>query len=92
MTIVAQLTNYFFGPAIHKATIRGDLNKLKELIDAGVDPNMKDQTGITPLMLAAQKRHDKIVEYLIAQGADINAKTKTTFNTFPNNCQPDALV
>ena len=86
MTIVAQLTNYFFGPAIHKAAIRGDINKLRELLVAGVDPNMKDQTGITPLMLAAQKGHKEIVEYLITQGADINAKTKTGFTALFNPC------
>ena len=86
MTIIGQLTNYFFGPAIHKAAIRGDLKGLKAQIVAGTDPNLRDSNGKTPLMLAAQKRHKEIVEYLIAQGADINAQTKNGFTALFHTC------
>jgi ankyrin repeat protein len=86
MTIVGQLTHYFFGPAIHKAAFQGDLKGLKTQIDSGTNPDLRDSTGITPLMLAAQKRHNEIVEYLISQGADVNAKTTTGFTALFHSC------
>lgn len=84
--MIGQLTNYLFGPAIHRAAIRGDLSKLKKIIAAGGDLNLSDRSGITPLMIAAQKGHKEIVEYLIDHGADINAKTKGGFSALFNPC------
>jgi uncharacterized protein len=86
MTIIQLLTKYAFGPAIHKAAFRGDLNKMKELLAAGADPNMPDRKGLTPLMLATQKRHKNIIALLISKGADVNATLKHGFTALFYPC------
>ena len=57
---------------IHKAAYKGDLKKVKEIIDR--DPNeinVQDGQGFTPLHLASGKGHIEIVEFLLNHGADI---------------------
>jgi len=60
-----------------KAAASGNVEVVKEHLAAGTDVNAKgDQTGRTPLHLAVEFRvHKEIVELLIAEGADVNAKT-----------------
>lgn len=86
MTLIQRLTKYAFGPAIHKAAFRGDLTKMKELLAEGADPNMPDEKGLTPLMLATQKKHKDIVELLLSHGADINAKLDYGFTALFYPC------
>jgi ankyrin repeat protein len=86
MTIIQLLTKYAFGPAIHKAAYRGDLNKMKELLASGANPNMPDKKGLTPLMLATQKKHQDIMTVLISHGADVNAKLKNGFTALFYPC------
>jgi len=60
---------------IHQAALDGDMAKLKELIKA--DPhqvNIVDYDNNTPLHLAASHNHAGAVEYLLENGADVNAK------------------
>ena len=66
----------FFGGClekpIHHAAYKGDLKKVKEIIDR--DPNqinVQDAQGFTPLHLASAKGHIEIVEFLLNHGADI---------------------
>jgi len=40
----------------------------------GVDVDLKDESGRTPLHYAALRGHKEIAELLIAKGADVNAK------------------
>ena len=57
---------------IHKAAYKGDLKKVKEIIDR--DPNqinVQQARGFTPLHLASGKGHIEIVEFLLNHGADI---------------------
>jgi Ankyrin repeat len=54
--------------------------KVKRLLDEGMDVNMaawgpKSQ-GVTPLHLAAQGGHLKVMDELLERGADIDARTK----------------
>jgi ankyrin repeat protein len=67
MTIFNQFTRYLFGPPFFKAAFRGDLATIKKLIESGVDVNMKDKTGKTPLILAAQNGHQDIIELLLSK-------------------------
>ncbi len=43
------------------------------LLSRNVNPNAKDQSGVTPLMLAAFFAYPEIVRLLIEHGADVNA-------------------
>lgn len=46
------------------------------LLSRNVNPNSKDQSGVTPLMLAAFFAYPEIVRLLIEYGADVNAKDR----------------
>ena len=53
------------------AARRGELDKVKQLLDAGADVNYRDEDVITPLMFAVTSEHLDIVNELIRRGADI---------------------
>ena len=56
--------------SIHVAAELGNIEAVKLLLDAGVDINEKSIDGYTPLLYAVER--DKIiVEFLIANGADV---------------------
>ena len=57
---------------LHDAVLERDFNKVKELISLGADVNAKnDRWGKTPMHYAATW---SIIELLLAEGADINAR------------------
>jgi len=58
---------------IHQAGRDGNIEAVKQYLDAGGDVNAKDEDGWTPLYYATTK---EIAEILIAKGADVNAKDK----------------
>jgi len=69
----------FFGGClekpIHHAAYKGDLKKVKKIIDR--DPNeinVQDSRGFTPLHLASGKGHIEIVEFLLNHGADTESE------------------
>jgi ankyrin repeat protein len=39
---------------LHVAAFRGDTKKVKELIERGADPNQQEDSGMTPLHIAAR--------------------------------------
>jgi ankyrin repeat protein len=53
------------------AAHRGELDKLKQLLDAGADVNYRNEDSMTPLMFAVTSDHLDIVNELIRRGADI---------------------
>jgi hypothetical protein len=60
---------------IVKAVHSGDLAAVKEMVTKMPElANAKGPYGITPLHAALEKGRKEIAEYLIAQGADVNAK------------------
>lgn len=63
------------GAEIHKAAMEGDLEKVQALIadDPGLT-DAKDEMGRTPLHLACHGGHIEMVKYLMAKGANIEAK------------------
>ena len=61
--------------SIHKAALDGNIESVKQHLDAGTDVNAKDDIGRTPLHWSTVFGKNEIVELLMAEGADINAKS-----------------
>lgn len=60
----------------HVALEKNNLDLLKRIHSLGIDVNVKNDEGITPLQKAAMKaKNEEILKYLISIGADKNVKT-----------------
>lgn len=46
------------------------------LVEHGALVNVQSQNGFTPLYMAAQENHDRVVKYLLANGANQNLATE----------------
>ena len=75
LTTIAAVLLVGCGPSmsIHEAANKGNIEAVKQHLDAGVNVNKKDQLGETPLHSAAKEGHMQIIELLITKGADVNA-------------------
>ena len=64
------------GPSVDiwEAAATGNIEAVKQHLAAGWDVDAEDHYKSTPLEFAAQGGHKEIVELLIAEGADVNAK------------------
>jgi ankyrin repeat protein len=58
------------------AAMTGTADAVKELLDGGANPNVKDPYGWTPLMAAIQKGNVAAVRLMVERGADVNAAEK----------------
>lgn len=56
------------------ATVMRDIAALKELLDDGKNPNVRQMDGVTPLMVAAANGDTVIAAMLLAKGADPNPR------------------
>ena len=65
-----------FADPLHDAASNGDLAGLQAELDKGVDVDEGDDSWpeMTPLHYAVGEGHTKVVELLIANGANVNAK------------------
>jgi len=73
LTVLISATN-MQAQNIHEAVKAGDLNKVRELLEA--DPNLlesRDGENFTPLMIACEALQVDVAYYLIDIGADANA-------------------
>ncbi|CAG5120937.1 unnamed protein product, partial [Candidula unifasciata] len=60
--------------ALHLACINGNLTAVKELCEEdGVEVNLPDNNGKTPLQLAIGRKHDAVVNYLKVELQDRNS-------------------
>ncbi|KAM9851193.1 BRCA1-associated RING domain protein 1 [Aulostomus maculatus] len=57
---------------LHLAAIKGDVEAVRELLDQGADPNLKDNAGWTPLHEACNLGHLAVMEVLVSRGALLN--------------------
>ena len=65
------------GSALFSAAASGNAKMAKLLLDAGANPNIKEQYGMTPLFIAARgfiEGNTEVVKLLLAAGADVNVK------------------
>jgi ankyrin repeat protein len=58
--------------ALHGVAGEEQVEMAEFLLDAGADPNARNDEGITPLHLAA---YPEMVELLVRRGADVNVRT-----------------
>ena len=54
-----------------------DAERIKELLEKGTDPNIRDGSGNTPLHFAASKGCVEVARLLLEHGADPNAQDKS---------------
>jgi ankyrin repeat protein len=75
LVVVLAWTGRAFSDPIHSAAQKGDLAKVTALIkDNPSLVSTKDNMGMTPLHVAAKNDHKDVAEFLLANGADVNAK------------------
>ena len=60
--------------ALLDAAWDGNIEAVKQHLDAGADLNATEEDGETPLHVAALRGPKETVELLLAKGADVNAK------------------
>lgn len=61
---------------LHQAARRGDVARVRALLDAGVKPDTEGRHGITALMVAAGEGHEEVARLLVERGADVNARER----------------
>jgi len=72
-----------------QAVKSGNASDVSGLLKRGANPDAEQFGGLTPLMIAAEKGHEEIVNLLIEYGANVHARTVTTRLT---NEGPNALM
>ncbi|WP_291490181.1 ankyrin repeat domain-containing protein, partial [Desulfurella sp.] len=60
---------------LFKAVSNSNATLVKKILAQGINPNVKDKNGSTPLMYAAYYGNLEICKILIAHGADVNARS-----------------
>ncbi|XP_042872528.1 ankyrin repeat domain-containing protein 29-like [Penaeus japonicus] len=70
--------------ALHAAALYGHVRVLKALVQAGADPSLKNDQGLTPIQIAAQARHPEAVQLL----KDAQSKRKEGAQTPPKQTSP----
>ena len=80
LSLIISATVLFAGPVfaapIHDAAREGDLVGVRAQLDAGTDVNAEDRHGWTPLHHAAFKDQKESADFLITEGANVNAKAR----------------
>lgn len=61
---------------IHYAAQRGNVKRVRTLLNQGVNVNTRNQYGYTPLHNAADRGRMNVVRELLRRGANFNARTK----------------
>ena len=59
---------------LHNAARRGNLNRVKTLLNQGVPVNSRNEGGYTPLHYAAYSGHLSVVQELLKRGAHVNPR------------------
>ena len=62
--------------SLHVSSYWGLVNIVKILLDKGLDVNIQDSYGATPLQVAARNGHEPVVRLLLENEADISTENK----------------
>ncbi len=62
-------------PDFHRAAFEGNLAKVTDFVESGMDVDTKDKVGWTPTYWALSTGHKEVFKYLLSQGAETTAKT-----------------
>jgi ankyrin repeat protein len=73
------------------AAIHGSMALAEILLANGVDINIRDHLGYTPLLTACEKGHQDLVRFLLDKGADPDAKLKDGSGLFERACHGGCL-
>lgn len=65
------------------AVKKGEIEKVKNMLDKGMDPNVYNMGGLTALHLTISKNNAEMAQLLIDRGADVNRPAKTASATTP---------
>ena len=60
---------------LHSACASGERESARILVEAGAEPNVRQQGGFTPLHAAAQNEDEELARLLLARGADPEVAT-----------------
>jgi ankyrin repeat protein len=66
---------------LHLASSTASMEILKALLDKGVDIDIRDSTGATPLHDAVASQAAEAVAYLVSRGADVRAQVKKGYQS-----------
>jgi hypothetical protein len=69
----------------------GDVHKIRSLIENGVNPNISDPTGLTPLMAASYSGNVEILELLLEAGVPIDTKDSLGYTALMFACNSGQL-
>jgi ankyrin repeat protein len=70
-----------FGHLMKLAILSGSAIAVRAHLKVATSANIKDEDGVTPLMLAASKGHHNIYQLLLQAGADTDAEDYAKENT-----------
>lgn len=81
--------------ALFNAILKGRVSMVESLLRHGVDVNMPNTDGTTPLMLAVSRGNPDIVRLLLARKADpyaMNEAGETVFTVASRSSNPDVVA
>lgn len=82
-------------PSLFQTVITGDIPKTKELLENDSSLiNSRDEQGCTPLQIAVSKGSIEMVEFLLFQGSNVNAKSyiRSSANPLANTPLHTAVI
>ncbi|MDD4197464.1 MAG: ankyrin repeat domain-containing protein [Syntrophorhabdaceae bacterium] len=77
---------------LHEACRSGNIRAARRLLDAGADPDAKNEFGYTPLHCACIHGHLNVTRLLLDHGADVNADDKNGWTPLHRACDKNLLA
>jgi ankyrin repeat protein len=80
---VSQDDNWFENERLHRASAEGDLVEMRRLLACGYKLDVFDDLGHTPLHCAVAGEHYKAAEWLLQEGANVDAHDEAKIGETP---------